>query len=301
MPPKRKQPPGPGCQRERIKRLRLDQSLPPDMAALTTLPSHQINVIISERGLATRTANTVLYSPKINEDGKYCLNFFCDGSLQLHQKPVPGIRKSGQMTFKTGTARPGGYSVVCGLTGEDTWGFAGKAYEVDEAYSITQCEKMGIAESLAMAVRKVKKKARSVFSESSSDNKMVPVGKAKYDNSIFRVFVDATNSLTQIRDGVRGDWTGCLDRDHTRPIDLVIIDLSERLRARGCVVELHWVPRNDTPQHKMADFLSKKGWNAMFGGEPFRLAERSEETRDLDAKVTKAVDSWFSKLKFPNV
>ncbi|KAK4207485.1 hypothetical protein QBC37DRAFT_406152 [Rhypophila decipiens] len=240
MPPKRKQPPAQAVHASASSGFDWTSPFHPASPPSQKLPTHQINVIISEKGVATQTANTVLYSPKINKDGNYCLNYFCDGSLQLHQKPAPGIKRPRrQMTFKTGTARPGGYSVVCGLTGEDTWGFAGKAYEVKEAYSVTQCEKMGIAEALAMAVQKVEKKA-------------------KYDNSIVRVFVDATNSLTQIRNGVQGDYTGCLDRDHTRPIDLVINDLSKRLWARGCVVELHWVPRNDTPQHKMADFLSKK-------------------------------------------
>lgn len=224
-----------------------------------------MTVIIRSDVQALELARNITFGENSNGKIARSLNYFVDGSLMMKASDGSGH-------FRRGEARPGGYGVVSQVKIDGCYGFIGEAFVVKKGYAIMQMEKMGVAEALAAAIHHVE------------------LSDGKFDGCLVRVFVDSQPILMDIDQGLPASWyTGGWARDITRPIDEEIVDLSERLRIRGCTVELHWVPRGEVAEHKLADSLSRKAHTPG----TIMLAERHRETRDLDDKVARAVERFL--------
>ncbi|KAM7212802.1 hypothetical protein V8F06_011837 [Rhypophila decipiens] len=218
-----------------------------------------------------------------------------DMTVVIQRKDL-AILTARETEIPTGVACPGGYAVVTRNYESANYGYSGKTFLVQEAYAVAQVEKMGITEALAAAVHEVEQRAPfSSFHTLEQQQQFARVGMGGFDRAVVRVFVDSQDCLTQIAAGIHAEPTGNFDQDFTRPIDIRIVELSKRLAARGCVVELHWIPRSSTDEHVLADGLSRGARVGTSNGHHIMVAESSSETTYLDEEVRKATELFLAK------
>ncbi|KAK4207486.1 hypothetical protein QBC37DRAFT_380019 [Rhypophila decipiens] len=265
-----------------------DLSFGPDVPSPIShepFPTHDMTVFTQIEDYAIRTARQVIAEPSVDHVGRQRLDYFVDGSLQM---------RDDKTEIPTGVARPGGYAVV--TSKYNSYGCSGKAFQVEEAYSVVQLEKMAITEALAAAVREVEKRVPSSSLHTlEQQQQFARVGMGEFDRAVVRVFVSSENCLEQITPGIQAESITKFERDVTRPIDIRMVELSKRLAARGCTVELHWTPRSSTDEQALAEDLSRGAWVGRCYGHDIKVSKKSSETKGLDEEVRKAVELFSAK------
>ncbi|KAM7197917.1 hypothetical protein V8F20_006365 [Naviculisporaceae sp. PSN 640] len=231
--------------------------------------THEMQIVVlSEVQIKAITDTVGGIAPCEDNRGRPTLDYFIDGSLEMRR---PGETRN----IPLGYVRRGGYAVTSQVECDTGYSQICEGFLMERAFCIPQTEKMGATEALAAALEKVRG------------------GDGKYDGSLVRVFIDSQTSLHQWNQGISPiEYTGEFERDVTRPIDEAAVELWAGLREHGCDVVLYWVPRNSTPEHKIADILSYAVWNGKYFGKPVKRAERREATAGLDAKVEEAVRKY---------
>lgn len=108
---------------------------------------------------------------------------------------------------------------------------------MDEVFSTPQAELTGIAHCLEKALKILdmhpeRKRSRAL------------------------IFCDAESTIHRLRFGIDGKESAKFHSAHTRPVVKAIVWMSHQLRARGCPVQLHWIPRKTTHPACLADELA---------------------------------------------
>lgn len=112
--------------------------------------------------------------------------------------------------------------------------------------------------------------------------------KHKPGSSVVKIYTDSDPSLLRIENGILSTrkTTGGRDRKrkrntsaeemgkrtffegHTNPFVRLIVWQSHYLSDRGCTIELHWMPRNTTLAHRLADHMAGQ-WKGKVQGDGF--------------------------------
>ncbi|KAK3396606.1 hypothetical protein B0T20DRAFT_502053 [Sordaria brevicollis] len=202
-------------------------------------------------------------------DGQPQFVFFCDGSSAY--RPRRAYKDGGYAVvfrdpYDTDKAVAAGASEAATAGFEDSreedgikvGDFTIRHWLSHKTYGANYVELAAIAQSLEEAIQRI--------------------DQHQPERSVVKVFTDSTAALVRIErsiangDLVLGDTTNgraiFFNRNRdigTEPFVRLVIWQSHYLADRGCTVELHWLPRNTTLAHRLADHMAGLWKNAQCG------------------------------------